>query len=74
MYKLYNDNLTLISPCQYGFRSNISTSHGCLEMVEKIATSPNNNKFAIGKYINLKIAFDTATHDILSGQYYNGIL
>ena len=43
-------------------------------MDEHIATSPNNDKFSIGTYINLKIAFDTATHDILSGQYYNGIL
>ena len=53
--KLYCDRLdsflfkySILSPSQYGFRSNISTSHALIELVEEITASLDNNKYAIG--------------------------
>ena len=55
--KLYSDRLdsflfkySILSRSQYGFRSNISTSHALIELVEEITASHDNNKYAIGIY------------------------
>ena len=53
----------ILSPSQYGFRSNMSTSHALLELVEEITSSLANKKYSVGI---LKKAFDTIDHDILA--------
>ena len=71
--KLYNNRMDeflkkyeILSPSQYGFRSNMSTTHALLELVEEITSSLDNNKYAIGVFVDLKKAFDTVDHDILA--------
>ena len=71
--KLYTDRLdsflfkySILSPSQYGFRSNMSTSHALIELVEEITASLDNNKYAIGIFVDLKKAFDTINHNILA--------
>ena len=51
--KLYSDRLdsflnkyNIISPSQYGARSNMSTSHALIELVEGITSSLDTNKYA----------------------------
>ena len=58
--KLYSDRLdsflykyNILSPSQYGFRSNMSTSYALIELVEEITTSVDNNKYAIGIFVDL---------------------
>ena len=69
--KLYNARLKkflnrydLLCPSQYGFRSNVSTSHAISQSVEEITNSLDNNKYSIGVFIDLKKAFDTVDHDV----------
>ena len=75
--KLYSDRLdsfllkyNILSPSQYGFRSNMSTSHALIELVEEITASLVNNKYAIGIFVDLKKASDTVNHNILAKQLY----
>ena len=77
MEKLYNARLDnflnrhdLLCPSQYGFRSNTSTSHAILELVEEITNCLDNNKYYIGVFIDLKKAFDTVDHDVLATKFY----
>ena len=73
--KLYNDRLDkflskydVLSPSQYGFRSNMSTSRALLGLVEEITNALDNKKYAIGVFVDLKKAFDTVDLDILAKQ------
>ena len=59
----------LLCPSQYGFRSNRSTSHAILELVEEITNSLDNNTYFIGVFIDLKKAFDTVDHYVLTKKY-----
>ena len=38
----------MLSPSPYGFRSNMSTSHALLELVEEITSSLHNKKYSVG--------------------------
>ena len=74
--KLYSDRLdsflfkySILSPSQYGFRSNMSTSRALIELVEEITASLDNTKYAIGIFVDLKKAFDTVNHNILAKNY-----
>ena len=53
----------ILSPSQYSFRSNMSTSHALLELVEEITSSLDNKKYSVGILIDLNKAFDTIDHD-----------
>ena len=64
------NNHDILSPSQYGFRSNMSTSHALLELVEEITSSLDNKKYSVGIFIGLKKAFDTIDHDILAKKLY----
>ena len=71
MEKLCNERMDtflnkhdILSPSQYGFRSNMSTSHALLELVEEITSSPDNKKYSVGIFIDLKKSVDTIDHDI----------
>ena len=64
--KLYNDrlekclnNYDVLSPSQYGFRSNMSTYRAVLKLVGNITNTLDNNKYAIGVFVDQKKAFDT---------------
>ena len=48
----------ILSPSQYGFRSNMSTSHALLELVDEITSSLYNKKYSVGICIDFKKAFD----------------
>ena len=71
---LFLNKYDILSPSQYGFRSNMSTTEALLELVEEITNSLENNKYAIGVFIDLKKAFDTVDHDILCKKlhFYGG--
>ena len=44
----------ILSPSQYGFRSNMSTSQALLELIEEITSSLDNKKYSVGIFIDLK--------------------
>ena len=69
--KLYNKRLekcidknNILSTSQYGFRTNMSTSHALIDLVEEISTSLDKKKYTLGVFIDLK-AFDTVNHSVL---------
>lgn len=70
--KLFNSRLdsflerfNVLSECQYGFRTNRSTSQALMESIERIIDAIDNQQHAIGIFIDLKKAFDTINHNIL---------
>ena len=56
----------ILSPSQYRFRRNMSTSHALLELVEEITTSLDKNKYVISIFVDHKKAFDSVNHNILA--------
>ena len=50
---------------QYGFRTNFSTTHALLDVLNYIYTALDEGKYVFGIYIDLKKAFDTVNHNIL---------
>ena len=50
---------------QYGFRKKHSTSHALIELQDKVLSAINNNKIAIGVFMDLSKAFDIVNHEIL---------
>ena len=63
--KLFNERLDkfidkfqLLNNCQYGFRSQMSTSHALLDLVEEITSSIDAKKISIGVFIDLKKALE----------------
>ena len=59
------DKCDILSECQYGFRSNRSTSLALNELIEQLTYAIDNKKVSIGVFIDLKKAFDTINHSIL---------
>lgn len=55
----YLENNNLISPNQFGFRRNISTSDALLRLTNTIVNHLNNNKKALAIFLDLAKAFDT---------------
>ena len=51
---------------QYGFRDNFSTQHAILDILNKIQSKINAKLFSCGILIDLKKAFHTVDHSILS--------
>ena len=50
---------------QFGFRSQHSTNHALIDLTEDIRKAIDDNKFAVGIFIDLQKAFDTVDHNIL---------
>ena len=57
-YKLINTN-------QFGFRSNHSTEHALISLIETIKKFLDNDEIVCGVFIDLQKAFDTVNHEIL---------
>ena len=57
---------------QFGFRSNHSTSHAILHIVDKIQKAIETKKISCGIFLDLSKAFDTVNHNILlkKSQHY----
>ena len=49
---------------QFGLRSRHSTNHTLLD-IKDIRNAMDNNKFAVGVFVDLQKAFDTVDHNIL---------
>ena len=50
---------------QFGFRKGHSTTHALTDLTEAIRKNIDENKFAVGVFIDLQKAFDTVDHKIL---------
>ena len=48
------DKCDILSECQYGFRSNRSTSLALNELIEQLTDAIDNKKVSIGVFIDLK--------------------
>ena len=51
---------------QFGFRKQHSTSHAIITLVEKVSKALDTGKIVVGVFLDLKKAFDTVDHTILS--------
>ena len=68
------DKFQLLNNRQYGFRSQMSTSHALMDLVEEITSSIDAKEISIGVFIDLKKAFDTVNHTLLIDELdYYGI-
>ena len=66
-YKLINTN-------EFGFRSNHSTEHTLISLIETIKKSLHNDEIVCGVFIDLQKAFDTVNHeDLLEKLNHYGI-
>ena len=53
-----------IYDCQFGFRTNHSTQHAIITLVEKITKSVDSGDIVINLFVDLRKAFDTVSHSI----------
>ena len=54
-----------IHDCQFGFRTNHSTQHAIITLVDKITKSIDSGDIVINLFVDLRKAFDTVSHSIL---------
>ena len=70
----YFQNNKLFFSSQYGFRKEHSTELACIEIVDRIIMSLDENETPINIYLDLSKAFDTLDHNILLSKLrYYGI-
>ena len=50
---------------QFGFRNGHSTTHALTDLTDDIRKAIDENKFAVGVFVDLQKAFDTVDHEIL---------
>lgn len=55
----------LLFDCQFGFRTNHSTSHAILLITDKIQKAIESKHYSCGLFLDLSKAFDTVDHSIL---------
>ena len=55
----------MLSPQQYGFRSNHSTELAAINLVDELTYKFNRGIIPINIYMDLSKAFDTLIHEIL---------
>ena len=56
-------------PHQFGFRLNISTNNPLIFIIENIQTRLYDNEFAAEVFVDIKKAFDTVHHKILTRKH-----
>ena len=61
----YLSKFEILCDNQYGFRHNYDISMAVVDMVDKISSAMDSNKFSIGLFIDLSKAFDTLNHKLL---------
>ena len=61
----YIEKFYLFYKYQFGFRTNHSTEHALIEIVDQIRLSIDKNQLTCGIFIDLSKAFDTVDHNIL---------
>ena len=61
----YIEKFDLFYKYQFGFRTNHSTEHALIEIVDQIRLSIDKNQLTCGIFIDLSKAFDTVDHNIL---------
>jgi hypothetical protein len=75
MYKrlvTFLDNNSVFFNDQFGFRSNRSTVHATLLIIDKIHNAIEKKQYSCGIFLDFSKAFDTVNHEILSRklEYY----
>ena len=65
--RLYSflEQFNCIYELQYGFRKQHSTNHCLFDLTESIRKAIDENKYAVGIFVDLQKAFDTVDHTIL---------
>ena len=66
---LYHFNI--LSNSQFGFRTNLNTTHAIFNLQTQICNSFRNNKIGAAIFINLKKAFDTVNQEIVFSKLEN---
>ena len=62
------NKLSILLPIQYGFRANHSTIHALLDVITSFYDNIKNSKFTALVLLDLRKAFDTVYHNILSNK------
>ena len=65
IFQFLTDNNIFRFHHQFGFRPGHSTSHALINLVNKIATAVDSNKYLADVFLDSSKAFDTLDHDIL---------
>ena len=55
---------------QFGFRTNHSTQHAIITLVDKISKPVDSGDIVINLFVDLRKAFDTVSHSILVKKLY----
>ena len=55
----------LLYRMQFSFRTNHSTEHALVSLIEKIKSTLDGNNFGCGIFVDLEKAFDTVNRSIL---------
>ena len=64
----------ILTDSQYGFRSKRSNSLALIELIEKLTTSTDIKKVIVGVFLDLKKAFDTIDHSVLTSKLLYSVL
>ena len=64
-------HFNILSNIQFGFRTNLNTTHSIFNLQTQICNSFRNNKIGVAIFIDLKMAFDTVNHEILFSKLEN---
>ena len=74
MYNIVNNFLyknDIIYKYQFGFRKKHSTQHAIITLVDRITSSLDSGDLVIGVFLDLKKAFDTVDHQILTKKLFS---